>query len=409
MTNLGNSAPTLNADSFAARAILHVDMDAFYAAIEQRDRADLKGQPVIVGGLGPRGVVATASYEARTFGVHSAMPMREARLRCPDGKFVAPRMAVYQQVSGEIFDVLRRYTPLVEGLSLDEAFLDVTASRAAFGEASKIAREIKIQIHAHTRLTASVGVAPNKLVAKIASDLRKPDGLMIVTPQQITDLLDPLPIRKLFGIGPKTAAQLNQIGIQTLRELRLAATDQLQAVVGRDAAALQRRASGIDARPVLSEHDEKQISTETTFDIDIANHNVLQSELVRLADKTAARLRGKRLSAHGIAVKIRRHDFTTYTRQRRCEPPTDVSSTIIDIAQALLDDWLHEQPAAAVRLLGVGVYDLGSVVQLSLFDAPATSMAGPTLDRTIDNIRAKFGNGALRRASTLPMSTESRT
>jgi DNA polymerase-4 len=393
------------------RVILHVDMDAFYASVEQRDRPELRGQPVIVGGLGARGVVATASYEARRFGVHSAMPMREARQRCPDGKFVAPRMSVYKDVSEEVFEILRRFTPLVQGLSLDEAFLDVTASQAMYGDGIKIAKKIKQLIYARTRLTASVGIAPNKLVAKIASELNKPDGLMAVQASEITALLDPMPVNKLFGIGPKTAAALNDAGIHTLQQLRLATASQLAPVVGRDSATLQRRAAGNDERPVLSEWDEKQVSTETTFDVDIANVNQMQKELLRLSDRTATRLRAKQVAAHGIAVKIRRHDFTTYTRQRRCQPPTHDTRAIADIARQLLDEWLREHPGAAVRLLGVGAYDLGSVVQLSLFDAPAThapheasdTQASQQLDATVDRIRAKYGSNALVRGSSLEM------
>jgi DNA polymerase-4 len=398
----------MTGDTKPARVILHVDMDAFYAAVEQRDRLELRGQPVIVGGLGARGVVATCSYEARTFGVRSAMPMREARARCPQGHFVAPRMSVYKEISEEVFEILRRFTPLVQSLSLDEAFLDVTASQAMFGNGAKIAQKIKQQIYARTRLTASVGIAPNKLVAKIASELRKPDGLMEVNAADINSLLDPMPVNKLFGIGPKTAASLNEIGIYTLGELRLAKPDTLAPVVGRDAVMLQRRAAGMDERPVLSEWDEKQISTETTFDVDIAHPSLLHKELLRLADRTATRLRTKQVAAHGIAVKIRRHDFATFTRQRRCQPPTHDTRTIADMARQLLNEWMIEHPGAAVRLLGVGAYDLGSVVQLSLFDTPdsvspiATDISRhQQLATTVDRIRAKFGGDSLVRASTL--------
>ncbi|MBC7984994.1 MAG: DNA polymerase IV [Candidatus Obscuribacterales bacterium] len=398
--------PNLDPLAFAARAILHVDLDAFYASVEQRDRPELRGHPVIVGGLGARGVVATASYEARHYGVHSAMPMHEARTLCPAGKFVAPRMSVYRDVSREVFDVLRRYTPLVEGLSLDEAFLDVTASQTAFGDALKIARDIKQQIHVRTRLTASVGIAANKLVAKIASEMRKPDGFMSIAPSEVNTYLDPMPIRKLFGIGPKTAAQLNDVGIYTLHDLRTAHAHQLQALFGREAFAIQKRAAGIDDRPVLSEWDEKQISTETTFDVDIAAPALLRSELSKLADRTATRLRSKQVAAHGIAVKIRRHDFSTYTRQRRCQPPTYETRAIANLAEQLLDEWLQEHPGAAVRLLGVGAYDLGSVVQLSLLDAPTTH-SNAQLDSTVDRIRAKFGGSALIRGSALSDPTPS--
>ncbi len=394
-------------DARATRAILHVDMDAFYASVEQRDRPELRGQPVIVGGVGVRGVVATASYEARKFGVHSAMPVGEARCLCPDGVFLAPRMAAYKEASEQVFEILKRFTPLVQSLSLDEAFLDVTASQSMFGPAIKIAREIKQQIYIRTLLTASVGIAPNKLVAKIASDLRKPDGLVVVTQNEVQATLDPLPIAKLFGVGPKTQVKLREQGVYTFRDLRSAGDAQLHPIFGRDAHTIRQRASGIDNRPVLAEWDEKQISTETTFDVDIDNAKLLRGELARLADKTSTRLRAKQISAHGIAVKIRRHDFHTFTRQRHCQPATNDSRVIAAYAQTLLDEWLAEHPGAAVRLLGVGVYDLAAVTQLSLFDASTApeqmemSSDSSRLDTAVDRIRAKFGVSAVMRGSNL--------
>ena len=379
-------------------------MDAFYAAVEQRDNPALRGKPVIVGGLGARGVVATASYEARQFGVRSAMPMSDARRRCPHAHFIAPRMSVYKAVSESVFEIFKRFTPLVQGLSLDEAFLDVTASQSIFGPAAKIAADIKSQIRVRTGLTASVGVATNKLVAKLASELRKPDGLVIVAPADVQALLDPMSVSKLFGVGPKTAAKLDEHGIRTLQDLRLASDAQLQPIFGRDAFTIRQRAAGIDNRPVLADWDEKQISTETTFDVDIDNPNLMRAELARLADRTSSRLRAKQLSAHGIAVKIRRHDFHTYTRQRHCQPATHDSAVIANTAQALLDDWLREHPGSAVRLLGVGVYDLGAVAQLSLFDT-AVQQEHTQLDVAVDRIRAKFGAGAVVRGSSLPNNT----
>jgi DNA polymerase-4 len=273
------------------RYILHVDMDAFYASVEQRDDASLRGKPVIVGGTGPRGVVAAASYEVRKFGVHSAMPMREALRRCPEAVCVHPRIAHYAAVSQQIFAVFHEFTPLVQGLSLDEAFLDVTASTGAFGPAEHIAREIKHRIRERTGLTASVGVAPNKLVAKIASDLRKPDGLVVVRPQEVRSLLDPLPVRKLFGLGAKTAPKVEALGIHTLGELSRANTAQLRPIFGRYTERVQQRAAGNDDRPVVPDLDEKQISAEETFDTDIADPVRLRTEITRLADKTCARLR----------------------------------------------------------------------------------------------------------------------
>ncbi|HEX9207578.1 MAG TPA: DNA polymerase IV, partial [Steroidobacteraceae bacterium] len=287
------------------RAILHVDMDAFYASVEQRDRPELRGKPVIVGGSGSRGVVAAASYEVRRYGVHSAMPTREALRRCPDAICVPPRIAHYAAVSREIFAVFHEFTPLVQGLSLDEAFLDVTASLGALGSAEHIGREIKRRIRERTGLTASVGVAPNKLVAKIASDLRKPDGLVVVRTEDIRDLLDPLPIRKLFGLGPKTAPKVEALGIRTLGDLRLAPPSRLRPVFGRYTERVQQRAAGIDDRAVVPDADEKQVSAEETFDVDIADRGRLHAEIQRLADKACSRLRARKLAGGCVTVKIR--------------------------------------------------------------------------------------------------------
>jgi len=375
-------------------------MDAFYASVEQRDDPALRGKPVIVGGAGGRGVVAAASYEVRKFGVHSAMPTREALRRCPDAICVAPRIAHYSSVSKEIFAVFHEFTPLVQGLSLDEAFLDVTASIGALGSAEHIAREIKQRIRNGTGLTASVGLAPNKLVAKIASDLRKPDGLVMVRPEDVTGLLDPLPIRKLFGLGAKTAPKVEALGIRTLGELRQASAARLRPIFGRYTERVQQRAAGIDDRPVVPDLDEKQISAEETFETDIADRAKLQGEITRLADKACARLRTKNLVAGCVTVKIRRKDFTTYTRQKRFEPPTQETRVITRIAAELLDGWLATQPRAALRLLGVGVSELGPDLQPDLFAASQTTK-NRQLDAAMDQIRQKFGAVALKRASSL--------
>jgi len=382
------------------RAILHVDMDAFYASVEQRDDPALRGRPVIVGGTGGRGVVAAASYEVRRFGVHSAMPVREALRRCPEAVCVPPRIGHYAAVSEQIFAVFHEFTPLVQGLSLDEAFLDVTASTGALGDATHIAHEIKRLVRERTDLTASVGVAPNKLVAKIASDLGKPDGLVVVRPDEVRTLLDPLPIRGLFGLGAKTAPKVEALGIHTLGELRQASPARLRPVFGRYTERVQQRAAGIDDRPVVPDREEQQISAEETFDADIADHAKLRAELVRLADRTCARLRARQLSAGCVTVKIRRGDFTTCTRQRRIEPPTQETRVITALATALLDAWLASQPRAALRLLGVGVSELAPSTQLDLFTAPQT-VRNRELDATVDRIRERFGKVALTRASSL--------
>jgi DNA polymerase-4 len=386
--------------SRANRAILHVDMDAFYASVEQLDRPELRGKPLIVGGTGNRGVVAAASYEVRKFGVHSAMPMRQALHLCPHAVCVRPRFERYKAASNVVFDVFHEFTPLVEGLSLDEAFLDVTASQGVFGPAATIAAEIKRRIRERTGLTASVGVAPNKLVAKIASDLRKPDGLLVVRPDQVQEILDPLPITRLFGIGKKTAPALQRMGIRTLRDLRLATDAMLQPVFGRYAALMRARAAGIDDRPVIADWDEKQVSTEETFDVDLTQRKDMHAQVAELADRTSSRLRQQGWLAGTVVVKIRRKDFKTYTRQVALRPPTNETKPIASAAAALLDEWLREQPHAAIRLLGVAGRELTVAPQLDLFAIPESDK-NRHLDAALDSIREKFGKRAVARASSI--------
>ncbi len=376
------------------RAVLHVDMDAFYASVEQRDDPSLKGRPVIVGGTGSRGVVAAASYEVRRYGVRSAMPMRTALRLCPHAVCIRPRMRRYQEVSRQIFSIFHEFTPLVEGLSLDEAFLDVTASQALLGDAVTIARAIKRRIRELTGLTASVGVAPNKLVAKIASDLSKPDGLTVVPPDRVRELLDPLPVRRLPGLGGKTGARVEAAGIRTLGELRVAPDAALWPIFGRYTPSVRARAAGIDERPVSPDWEEKSLSAEDTFDRDIGDPRVLQAELARIGDIACRRLRAKHLMTACIAVKIRRHDFATFTRQRSVSPPTHDGRTISRVAAGLLARWLQEHPGAKLRLLGVVLSDLSPAAQLGLFEASR-------LDGTLDAARERFGEHAVRRASSI--------
>ncbi|HKE45824.1 MAG TPA: DNA polymerase IV [Steroidobacteraceae bacterium] len=384
------------------RAILHVDMDAFYASVEQHDQPELKGKPVIVGGTGARGVVAAASYEVRRFGVHSAMPMGEALRRCPHAICIPPRMRRYKEVSKQVFAVFHQFTPQVEGLSLDEAFLDLSASVKLFGPAEEIAREIKRRIRDATGLTASVGLASNKLLAKIASELGKPDGCVWIRPEEVTTVLDPLPIRRLNGVGKKTAAKLEEHGIHTLGQLRLAPDSVLWPLFGRFTQRMRERAAGIDDRPVVSDWEEKSISAEETFEHDIRQHEQLYAELASLADRTCERMRAKQLMAGQVYVKIRRRDFTTYTRQQTFSPPTQDSKLILWIAKRLLGNWLKTQPRAAIRLLGVGVAALIPAQQLDLFASGRSNGTGTdTLGAAIDRIHEQFGEQSLTRASSL--------
>ncbi|HWY97000.1 MAG TPA: DNA polymerase IV [Steroidobacteraceae bacterium] len=384
-----------------ARAILHIDMDAFYASVEEHDNPALKGKPLVVGGTGGRGVVAAASYAVRRFGVRSAMPMREALRRCPEAIVVHPRMARYQEVSERVFAIFREFTPLVEGLSLDEAFLDVTASRQLLGAPEAIGAEIRRRIALQTGLTASVGIAPNKLLAKIASDLNKPDGMCHIDAGNLREILDPLPIHKLFGVGSKTLPTVLAAGIRTFGDARVASDEVLWRAFGKHGHAMRDRASGLDDRPVEPDREEKSISAEETFDTDIRAATELRTQLVHLADRTASRLRAQKLLAGRVSVKIRRGDFTTYTRQRSLTPPTQDTAILSAAAEALLRAWLASQPRAAVRLLGVGVSDLQSSSQSDLFSDPLPD-AGSRLDSAVDGIRDRFGNGLLTRASLLP-------
>lgn len=382
-----------------ARTILHVDMDAFYASVEQRDDPGLRGKPVVVGGGSNRGVVAAASYEARKYGIRSAMPMRDALRRCPDLLRIPMRMSHYKAVSREVFAIFREYTPAVEGLSLDEAYLDVSASLALFGGAVAIAQGIKGRIAAQTRLSASVGVAPNKLVAKIASDLEKPDGLVIIGQGDVGRVLDPLPVQVIPGIGQETLRRLRRAGVSTIAQLREAPDCDLEPIFGRYARRMRERAAGVDDRPVVPFRAEKSISSEETYDSDLAEPAEMVRQLLRLCERTAARLREKGLIAGRVTVKIRRSDFSTYTRQRMLHPPGNGTEQLFESAKDLLARWRLEFPGAKVRLLGVGGGNLAPATQRDLFTSDAPSRA--VVDRTADAIRNRFGDGALGRARVL--------
>ncbi len=380
----------------APRTILHADMDAFYAAIEQRDDPSLRGRPVIVGGVGRRGVVATASYEARAFGVHSALPCSVARRKCPHGVFLPPRMDVYAQVGAQVRAIFAQFTPLVEPLSLDEAFLDVSDSRALFGDGEAIARELKRRVQAATQLTVSVGVASTKYVAKVASDLRKPDGLVVVAPGEEIAFLAPLPVRRLFGAGPKTQEAMARAGLTTIGDVQRRPLEELIAhfgqAGGRHFAQLCR---GLDPREVEADRAARSISQETTFEHDLRTRDECHRVLLRLSEGVGQRLRLESLRGQVVRLKVRFPPFETHTRQRRLPAPTSDDVAIHGTAVALFDAIVAaERP---VRLLGVGVAALSAAdapAQLGLFDA---GRRGDRLGNAIDRIRARFGDDAIRR------------
>jgi DNA polymerase-4 len=377
------------------RTILHVDLDAFFAAVEQRDRPELRGLPVIVGGGGPnqRGVVSTASYEARVFGVRSAMPLRTAGRLCPHGVFLPVDGRKYQAVSREVMAILRRFTPLVQPISIDEAFLDVTGSRALFGDGEAIAHRVKHVVHDEVRLTISVGVASTKLVAKIASDLRKPDGLVVVPPGEEAAFLAPLPISRLWGVGERTAEALREFGVTTIGDLAALPPDLLVRRFGKQGAALAERAAGIDADPVATGEPAKSIGHEHTFDVDTADREVIERTLLGMADGVAWRLRASGLRAGTVTLKLRDSTFATITRQVGLDVPSDLTEPIFDAALSLLRRELHGQ---RIRLVGVTASNFRDREQLALFgdDDPRRHRAAEALDR----IRRKYGERSVTRA-----------
>jgi len=377
------------------RTILHVDLDAFFAAVEQRDRPELRGQPVIVGGGGPsdRGVVSAASYEARVFGVHSAMPLREAGRVCPHGIFLPVDGAKYLAVSREVMTILRRFTPLVEPISIDEAFLDVTASRALFGDGAAVARLIKDAVHDEIGLTISVGVARTKLVAKIASDLRKPDGLVVVPAGEEAAFLAPLPVKRLWGVGEQTATALRDYGVATIGDLAALPPDLLGRRFGKHGESLTQRARGIDADAVSDPADAKSIGHEHTFDVDTADRETIERTLLAMAEGVAGRLRAGGLKAGTIAVKIRDSSFRTITRQRTLPEPTDLTEPIWHVAMDLARP---EVRGIRVRLLGVTASHLEMPDQMELFEADDVRRRRAV--EAADDIRRRFGERAVTRA-----------
>ncbi|MFG2978470.1 DNA polymerase IV [Streptomyces sp. NPDC048331] len=351
----------------AAPTILHLDMDAFYASVEQASKPSLRGKAVIVGGLGPRGVVATASYEARRFGVHSAMPMGQARRLCPNGAYLIPRFSLYRQVSDVVMALLRELSPLVEPLSLDEAFVDLEAGGVAFDarSARETGERLRADIRAATGLSGSVGLAGSKMLAKVASEEAKPAGLLLIEPGTERELLAPMSVRTLPGVGPATGEHLRRAGITTVGELAEAGEDELVRMVGRSAGAgLYRMALGLDDRPVVAERDAKSVSVEDTFDVDLHDRVRIRGEVQRLADRCVRRLRDSGHSGRTIVLKVRRYDFSTLTRSETLRGPTDDPAVVREAAARLLEG---VDTTGGVRLLGVGVSGLADYTQEDLF------------------------------------------
>jgi len=382
------------------RAILHIDMDAFYASVEQLDEPSLRGRPVIVGadpkeGHG-RGVVAACSYEARKFGVHSAMPISRAWKVCPEGAFVRLRMKRYLEVSKQVMEILRQFTNLVEPLSIDEAFLDITGSIVLFGAPVQIARAIKKQVRETTGLTASAGVGPNKFLAKIASDLKKPDGLVVVEPGDMENFLGDLPISRLWGVGPKTEERLREMGLSTIGSIRARKQEDLVRALGQNLGAhLYQLSLGNDDRPVVPNWEPKSISNETTFEEDTRDRAVLVQTIRRLAESVGRRLRRENYRARKVTLKLRYEPFETHTKQTSVKRPIDTDEEIIRLALSLFDQFSLER---RIRLIGVGAGEIvrpgEESTQLGLFDEPAKQSS---LNEAVDKIRDRFGDDLIKR------------
>ena len=382
--------------------IFHCDMDAYYASVEERDRPELVGKPVIVGGSPEkRGVVSAANYIARRYGVHSAMPAGTAHRLCPQGVFLPPRIDYYAEVSSQIREIFERFTPLIEPLSLDEAFLDVSGSEHLFGSAVEIGRKIKQTIHEELRLVASVGVAPNKFLAKIASDLKKPDALVVVEPGQEQEFLDPLPVTRLWGVGKQGNKVFEQMGIRTIGQLRQCPLDVLRIRCGSNGEYLWQLAHGIDDRPVIPEREAKSISHETTFERDIADMEVLRAWLLDLTEQVGSRLRRNRLRGRTLQLKVRFADFSLVTRSQTLSEPTDITQELWETASEMLSRRLPADPQP-VRLLGIGVsgFDDRALAQGMLFDREEKEKHA-RLDAVADRVKERFGAGAVRRGSSL--------
>jgi DNA polymerase-4 len=385
------------------KAILHLDIDAFYPSVEVLDHPQLKGKAVIVGGTRARGVVSSASYEARKFGVHSAQPMATAVRLCPKGIFLPVRMARYKEVSSQVFKIFHLFTPLVEPVSIDEAFLDATGSTRLFGQPKDIAATIKRVVREETGLTISAGLAPSKFVAKIASDLDKPDGLTVVLPERVRAFLDPLPIDKMWGVGKQTQGRLHGLGIRTIGDLGRFPAKVLEKKFGKHGIKMHQLALGIDERDVVPWSEAKSIGHEETFSRDILKQEAARKEILSLAQKVARRMRRKGLSGRTITLKVKYSDFAQVTRSATLSALTSDGHTIFSTACGLMEK--TDVGRKPIRLLGVSVSQLSrafaSTEQLSLFREGETSSKRKNLNAALDSVSERFGEDALRPATLL--------
>jgi len=377
------------------RFIVHIDMDAFFASVEKLDNPDLKDKPVIVGGLGKRGVVATASYEARRYGIKSAMPILKARKLCPDGIYLPPRFERYREISKKIQQILLSHTPKIEPISLDEAFLDLTETVDSFDLAVAKAAKIQIEIKEKLGLTCSVGVAPNKFLAKLASDMRKPNGFTVIRKEEIEDVLRDLPISRMWGVGRITEKKLNDMGVKTIGELKKIPKSRLKDAFGKQGENLYRLARGIDESPVEPYHPVKSISQEMTFDEDIKDSEKIKLYIARLSEEVGEALRKKGLRARTVKIKVRFSDFTTITRQLSFDIPTSSTGMIRSLARKLFEEKVAGNKK--VRLIGVGVSNLTGKKEGQLYLFPKAEEKLEKIDYLLDMIRERFGKNSIRR------------
>ena len=389
-----------------ARTILHVDLDAFYASVEVLENPALAGKPVLVGGTGPRGVVAAASYEARRYGCHSAMPMGRARRLCPEAIVLPPRFDLYAAKSRAVHEIFAAFTPLIEPIALDEAFLDVTGARRLHGTGPEVGAAIRARVRAETGLTASVGVAPNKLLAKLASDDAKPDGMLVVEAGGELAFLHPHPVGRLWGVGPATLARLERFGVDTIGDLAALPEASLVDTLGRaHGHQLHELACGHDDRPVEPDRETKSIGQEETFPRDVADREALDREVRRMAERVGTRLRDHGLAGRTVTLKVRFPDFRTITRSTTLPDPFAVSNEIARQALALLD---KVDTTGGIRLIGVSVSNLmaGAAHQASLFGEEAAPDGGGAIQSVVDAVRQRFGPDALGSAATLDPTSE---